>query len=127
MPEPNFPAPKDISQLSGPTAEDKKQAPNRAQTWAPSQQPRAEAMTGPRFEQRDLERQPRPYAAIELIAKQPIRYINGRSAECDGGKGAQGHPRIFINLDKPQAQPCLYCGLRYASEDFKKEIEAAQA
>jgi NADH dehydrogenase (ubiquinone) Fe-S protein 6 len=86
-----------------------KQAPNRADTWAPSQRPRAEAQVGPRFEQRDLEVQPRPYAAIELIAKQPVRYLHSSSAVCDGGKGAQGHPKIFINLDKPGAHACLYC------------------
>lgn len=33
------------------------QAPNRASTWAQSQEPRAEAMTGPRFEQTIFELQ----------------------------------------------------------------------
>jgi len=33
------------------------QAPNRATTWAKGQRPRAEAMTGPRFEQTILELQ----------------------------------------------------------------------
>ena len=64
----------------------KPQAPNRAVTWARSQKPREQAMTGPRFEQTNLEYQPRPPAAIELINKQPIRYIDDRVARCDGGK-----------------------------------------
>lgn len=33
------------------------QAPNRANTWAASQQPRSEAMVGPRFEQTIMETQ----------------------------------------------------------------------
>lgn len=33
------------------------QAPNRANTWAPSQMPRERAMTGPRFEQTIMELQ----------------------------------------------------------------------
>ncbi|ANB15068.1 NADH:ubiquinone oxidoreductase 18.4kD subunit [Sugiyamaella lignohabitans] len=103
------------------------QAPNRVDTWAPSQRPRAEAQVGPRFEQHSLELQPRPYAAIDLIAKEPIRYVHDHSAVCDGGKGAQGHPKIFINLDKPGPHACLYCGLRYANEHHRAEIEAASA
>lgn len=29
--------------------------------------------------------QPRPVAAIDLIADEPVRYINERIAVCDGG------------------------------------------
>lgn len=34
-------------------------------------------------------------------------------ASCDGGGGALGHPKIFINLDKPQICWCTYCGLPF--------------
>lgn len=57
--------------------------------------------------------QPAPYAAIEFIHKQPVRWINKRIVECDGGGGPLGHPKIFINLDKPEICPCTYCGLPY--------------
>lgn len=62
-----------------------------------------------------LQLQPRPFAAIELIHKQPVRWIKGRSASCDGGGGPLGHPRIFINVDKPQICWCTYCGVPYVS------------
>ncbi|ODV92636.1 hypothetical protein CANCADRAFT_1228 [Tortispora caseinolytica NRRL Y-17796] len=104
-----------------------KQAPNRVETWAKSQKPRREAMTGPRFEQKDLTAQPAPYAAIELIAEEPIRYISNHIAVCDGeslGYG-QGHPKVFINLDKPEAVPCTYCGTRYALDSHKAIIESS--
>jgi len=32
---------------------------------------------------------------------------------CDGGKGALGHPRVFLNMgDKGQVE-CPYCGRAY--------------
>lgn len=104
------------------------QAPNRKDTWAPSQKPRAEALSGVRVLQRDLEMQPRPYAAIELIAKQPITYLEEHDniAVCDGGRGVQGHPKIFINLDKPGAHPCTYCGSRFALKKYQEGIEAGE-
>ncbi|RMD43259.1 hypothetical protein DV735_g1851, partial [Chaetothyriales sp. CBS 134920] len=100
------------------------QAPNREETWSKSQQPRDLAMTGPRFEQTFLETQPQPYAAIELIHKQPVRWVDGRKVSCDGGGGPHGHPRIFINLDKPKINWCTYCGLPYANTHHRKHIEA---
>ena len=57
--------------------------------------------------------QPRPLAAIDLIHKQPVRWRHERVVSCDGGGGPLGHPRIFINLDKPQICWCTYCGLPF--------------
>ncbi|CAK9439203.1 uncharacterized protein LODBEIA_P34270 [Lodderomyces beijingensis] len=111
-----------------------KQAPNRDVTWSSSQESRVEVISKfPfRFTQRNLEQQPRPWAAIDLIAKEPVRYLSheeGNIAVCDGNKGStlQGHPKVFINLDQPKAATCGYCGLRYAKEEFKELIEAGEA
>ena len=57
--------------------------------------------------------QPRPYAAIDLIHQQPVRWTHDRIVSCDGGGGPLGHPRIFINTDKPQICWCTYCGLPF--------------
>lgn len=57
--------------------------------------------------------QPQPYAAIELIHKQPVRWTHDRVVACDGGGGPTGHPRIFINTDKPEINVCNYCGLPF--------------
>ncbi|KAK4501980.1 hypothetical protein PRZ48_007790 [Zasmidium cellare] len=100
------------------------QAPNRAQPWSRSQQPRAKAMVGPRFEQTIIEDQPRPLAAIELIHQQPVTWTKERSVSCDGGGGPLGHPRIFINVDKPQICWCTYCGLPFAHEHHRKHLES---
>ncbi|KAJ4293512.1 hypothetical protein N0V90_008795 [Kalmusia sp. IMI 367209] len=100
------------------------QAPNYKGTWSTSQQPREIAMQGPRFEQTIFEDQPRPYAAIELIHKQPVRWTNDRTVSCDGGGGPLGHPRIFINVDKPQICWCTYCGLPFAHEHHRAHLES---
>jgi len=52
-------------------------------------------------------------AAIELIHKQPVRWTNKRIVSCDGGGGPLGHPKIFINTDKPEIATCGYCGLPF--------------
>lgn len=59
--------------------------------------------------------QPSPEAAIELIHKQPVRWVHERQVSCDGGGGPLGHPRVFINVDKPQICTCGYCGLPFVS------------
>ncbi|KAN0080673.1 hypothetical protein V8E54_003877 [Elaphomyces granulatus] len=100
------------------------QAPNRATTWAASQQPRERAMIGPRFEQTVMEHQPQPYAAIELIHKQPVRWQTKRVVGCDGGGGPLGHPRIFINVDKPQICYCTYCGIPFAHEQHRRFLQS---
>ncbi|CAD0092323.1 unnamed protein product [Aureobasidium vineae] len=98
------------------------QAPNRKSVWSRSQQPREKAMVGPRFEQMIMYDQPRPMAAIELIHKQPVNWVKERTVKCDGGGGPLGHPRIFINVDKPQICWCTYCGLPYSNRKMLESL-----
>ncbi|VDL59891.1 unnamed protein product [Hymenolepis diminuta] len=51
--------------------------------------------------------------AFELIESVPPKKVTERIVSCDGGGGALGHPKVYINLDKPGAHTCGYCGLRY--------------
>nr|XP_009238840.2 NADH dehydrogenase [ubiquinone] iron-sulfur protein 6, mitochondrial isoform X2 [Pongo abelii] len=37
--------------------------------------------------------------AIDLIAEQPVSEVETRVIACDGGGGALGHPKVYINLD----------------------------
>jgi uncharacterized Zn-finger protein len=50
---------------------------------------------------------------MELVHQQPVRWTHDRMVSCDGGGGPTGHPRIFINTDKPEISTCNYCGLPY--------------
>ncbi|WFC96228.1 hypothetical protein MBRA1_002884 [Malassezia brasiliensis] len=93
------------------------QAPNYAKTWSEDQRSKAEAMKGPRFEQIAMEFQPSPMSAMELISNVPVQFTTKRVVSCDGGDGPLGHPRVYINLDKPGPKGCPYCGLRFQKHD----------
>lgn len=97
-----------VAQVHTPEHIPAEQAPNFPTTWSESQNPRQNAMKGPRFEQLDMRFQPQPLAAIEMIQREPIRLSSKRIAACDGGGGPLGHPKVFINLDKPGPKPCPY-------------------
>ncbi|KRX75972.1 putative NADH dehydrogenase [ubiquinone] iron-sulfur protein 6, mitochondrial [Trichinella sp. T6] len=58
-----------------------------------------------------------PNVAMELIAKVKPVASKERIVQCDGGGSALGHPRVFINLDKPGNHACGYCGLRFYNEN----------
>ncbi|CAK9779974.1 hypothetical protein CC85DRAFT_283558 [Cutaneotrichosporon oleaginosum] len=92
------------------------QAPNRAKPWSEDQQPKADAYDNPRFEQVNLPLQPDGLSAMALVNEQPIVKLEARRAVCDGGGGPLGHPKIYINLDKPGAHACGYCGARFEQE-----------
>ncbi|KAM4705994.1 NADH dehydrogenase [ubiquinone] iron-sulfur protein 6, mitochondrial [Rhinophrynus dorsalis] len=55
--------------------------------------------------------------AINLIAEQPVNESESRIVSCDGGGGALGHPRVYINLDKEtKTGTCGYCGLQFKQQ-----------
>lgn len=90
------------------------QAPNRESVWSPSQRSRDEVFKNDlRFVGKDLSKQPQALSAMELIAKVPVMKVAGNIAVCHGTDFEQGHPKVYINLDKPGAHSCGYCGLRY--------------
>ncbi|XP_065138549.1 NADH dehydrogenase [ubiquinone] iron-sulfur protein 6, mitochondrial [Paramisgurnus dabryanus] len=52
--------------------------------------------------------------AINLVAEEPVTDVESRVVSCDGGGGALGHPRVYINLDKEtKVGTCGYCGLQF--------------
>ncbi|XP_071858439.1 NADH dehydrogenase (ubiquinone) 13 kDa A subunit [Bombus fervidus] len=54
--------------------------------------------------------------AIKLIAEVPAAPVKDKIVACDGGGGPLGHPKVYINLDKPGNHTCGYCGLRFYKE-----------
>ena len=61
-----------------------------------------------------------PRFAINLIAEVPPIAVKDNWAQCDGGGGPLGHPKVFINVDDPQQYgTCGYCGLRFYREGHK--------
>lgn len=52
--------------------------------------------------------------AIKLVAEETVTDIEARVVSCDGGGGALGHPKVYINLDKDtKVGTCGYCGLQF--------------
>eukprot|EP01117_Protostelium_nocturnum_P000719 TRINITY_DN1086_c0_g1_i3.p1 TRINITY_DN1086_c0_g1~~TRINITY_DN1086_c0_g1_i3.p1 ORF type:complete len:178 (+),score=46.49 TRINITY_DN1086_c0_g1_i3:87-620(+) len=54
---------------------------------------------------------------MKLISEVPVIEVAGRKAICDGGHGALGHPRVFINLDNGKPNVCGYCGIRFQKKE----------
>ncbi|KAJ8726913.1 hypothetical protein PYW08_015310 [Mythimna loreyi] len=50
-----------------------------------------------------------PNWAVKLLQKIKPTPVIGRKVFCDGGSSTEGHPRIYINLDAPGPQFCMYC------------------
>jgi NADH dehydrogenase (ubiquinone) Fe-S protein 6 len=86
--------------------------------------PRADAVpthTGMQFSEDDprnvrfavtgLKKQTNTKWAIDLISQVPPKKVHQKVVSCDGGGGALGHPKIFINLDPSGPQACNYRGL----------------
>ncbi|KAJ3495984.1 hypothetical protein NLG97_g2996 [Lecanicillium saksenae] len=67
---------------------------------------------------------PQPLSAMEMIHKKPVQWTHDRIVACDGGGGAHGHPKIFINTDKAEIATCNYCGTPFANEHHRKHLEA---
>jgi len=66
-----------------------------------------------RFEVTGLKKQVNSKWAIDLIAQVPVMRVTTPTVCCDGGGGALGHPKVYINLDQPGSHSCPYCGLRF--------------
>ncbi|XP_017032109.1 NADH dehydrogenase [ubiquinone] iron-sulfur protein 6, mitochondrial [Drosophila kikkawai] len=54
---------------------------------------------------------------IKLIEEVPPKECTERVVFCDGGDGPLGHPKVYINLDKPGNHICGYCGLRFVKKE----------
>jgi uncharacterized Zn-finger protein len=52
-----------------------------------------------------------PTAAPQLAPTETI-YVDSRTAACDGGDGALGHPRVFLRIAAEQVM-CPYCSRLY--------------
>ncbi|WAQ97308.1 NDUS6-like protein [Mya arenaria] len=58
-----------------------------------------------------------PNFAIDLIAEDPVVVCKRRNVSSNSG-GALGHPRVFINLDKPEVSVCGYSGRKFIQAKY---------
>lgn len=66
---------------------------------------------------------------IKLVDEISLKEFTERvGGDGDGGDSPLGHPKVYINLDKPGAHTCGYCGLRFVKKygnhknKFRKKI-----
>ncbi|XP_019637811.1 PREDICTED: NADH dehydrogenase [ubiquinone] iron-sulfur protein 6, mitochondrial-like [Branchiostoma belcheri] len=64
----------------------------------------------------DAKKEVNPHFAIDLVDEEPPIEVASSIACCDGGGGALGHPKVYINLDQEGPHPCGYCGLRFVKK-----------
>ncbi len=43
--------------------------------------------------------------------------VDSATVDCDGGGGALGHPKVYLNLDSGGEVDCPYCGLHFVLAD----------
>ena len=48
-----------------------------------------------------------------------IVIVDREQVVCDGGEGALGHPRIFLNMEGKGQIDCPYCGRRFVLDAGK--------
>ncbi|CAG9771943.1 unnamed protein product [Ceutorhynchus assimilis] len=97
-------------------------AARQASDWVPQEK---ETHTGQKWEENDYRlsrfvdrpKNVNPNFAINLIDEVPPKQCKDRVVWCDGGSGPTGHPKVFINLDRPGNHTCGYCGLRFFKDD----------
>ena len=45
---------------------------------------------------------------------------------CDGGGGALGHPRIYINLERGKVHACIYCQQKFMLKKANDDKDETQ-
>ncbi|MCF6274731.1 MAG: zinc-finger domain-containing protein [Robiginitomaculum sp.] len=45
--------------------------------------------------------------------KPEIEMVDTHSVSCDGGGGADGHPKVFMDMGQENHVECKYCGKRF--------------
>jgi uncharacterized Zn-finger protein len=53
---------------------------------------------------------------------EPVEVVEVETEEvaCDGGHGALGHPRVFLNMEGKGWIDCPYCGRRFRLKEGAK-------
>ncbi|VDH95552.1 NADH dehydrogenase [ubiquinone] iron-sulfur protein 6, mitochondrial-like [Mytilus edulis] len=60
--------------------------------------------------------------AIDLIAEDPV-VVCEASNVWSSSKGALGHPKVYINIDKPEVGVCGYSGRKFIQKKYYNEAQ----
>lgn len=64
--------------------------------------------------------------AVNLVDEEAPKVIKEGQYWCDGGSGALGHPKVYINLARPGIHVCGYCGNKYVNEHYWHKMEKGE-
>lgn len=53
----------------------------------------------------------------QTIADPEVMYVDQAKVCCDGGVGALGHPRVYLQMNASGMVECPYCDKRYIKTD----------
>lgn len=62
--------------------------------------------------------------AANTIPPSEVIVVTGHRIACDGGGGALGHPRVFLEMGQDDYVECLYCDRRYVRAGSAQDPEA---
>ena len=48
--------------------------------------------------------------------KNDIIKVKSKRIACDGGGGALGHPKVFLDMGQADSVECKYCGRKFVFE-----------
>ncbi|XP_049865584.1 probable NADH dehydrogenase [ubiquinone] iron-sulfur protein 6, mitochondrial [Pectinophora gossypiella] len=105
----NYLRSRSVAPIIARSASDTDVVTHTGQQWEPNDYRLVRFMNAPK--------QVNPNWSVNLIAAVPPKETTKRVVWCDGGDGPEGHPRVYINLDKPGDHACGYCGLRFVKID----------
>lgn len=57
------------------------------------------------------------------IAPPETHIVNAHRISCDGGEGALGHPRVWLQIPHDTGWvECPYCDAKYVHRDFEEKV-----
>lgn len=54
------------------------------------------------------------------------KIVEAHRVACDGGEGAMGHPRVWLQIDEVKGYvECGYCDAKFVHKDFADKVTEA--
>lgn len=50
---------------------------------------------------------------ISAKGKSNVIYVTEKTVSCDGGNGASGHPKVYLDISRDGMIDCPYCGRQF--------------
>lgn len=58
------------------------------------------------------------------VSPKETLHVNSKKVSCDGGKGASGHPLVYLNMGKNDFVVCPYCSKFFTVKNRSGQVGA---